>query len=84
MSGFLLHDYVLTFEIADPARGEGLRDLCKSELEGDEITSTTWEISTRLSPHELERKLESFLAEGDRAAYYYLTDTKRLFRVDLI
>lgn len=83
MSGFLRHDYVLTFDVADPARLEALRQWCKDELMGDEITSGTWEVSTDLGPQEMERRLLDFLAETDRAAYYYLSDAKRIFRVDL-
>lgn len=83
MSGFLRHDYVLTFDVADPTRREALCAWCKDELSGDEITTATWEVSTDLDPHELERRLLGFLAESDRAAYYYLSDAKRIFRVDL-
>ena len=83
MSGFLRHDYVLTFDVADADRREALRAWCRDELVGDEITGSTWEVSTDLDPHELERRLLSFLAEADRAAYYYLSDAKRIFRVDL-
>lgn len=83
MSGFLRHDYVLTFEVADTERREALCAWCRDELVGDEITGSTWEVSTDLDPHELERRLLSFLAETDRAAYYYLSDAKRIFRVDL-
>ena len=83
MSGFLNHDYVLTFEIADAAKREELRAWCGSDLQGDEITGGTWEVSTKLNPHELERRLLTYLGDSDRAAYYYLSDTKRIFRVDL-
>jgi hypothetical protein len=83
MSGFLRHDYILTFEIADPAKRVELVGWCESELQGDEITSSTWEVSTRLDPHELERRLLGFMGDEDRVAYYYLSDTKRVFRVDL-
>jgi hypothetical protein len=83
MSGFLRHDYVLTFDVADAAKREALRAWCKDELDGDEITTATWEVSTDLDPHEIERRLLEFLAETDRAAYYYLSDAKRIFRVDL-
>ena len=83
MSGFLRHDYVLTFEVADPVRREALRVWCREELAGDEITASTWEVSTELGPHEMERRLLAFLDEADRAAYYYLSDAKRIFRVDL-
>lgn len=83
MSGFLRHDYILTFDVADPVQREALRAWCTNELAGDEITTATWEVSTELDPHEMERRLLAFLAESDRAAYYYLSDAKRIFRVDL-
>jgi len=77
------HDYILTFDVSDAERREALRAWCREELSGDEITTASWEVSTDLDPHELERRLLSFLAETDRAAYYYLSDSKRIFRVDL-
>ena len=83
MSGFLRHDYILTFDVGAAERREALQAWCRDELQGDEITAATWEVSTDLDPHELERRLLGFLAEADRAAYYYLSDSKRIFRVDL-
>jgi hypothetical protein len=83
MSGFVRHDYILTFDVADLVRRDALRRWCKDELDGDEITGGTWEISTDLDPQDLERRLLGILAETDRAAYYYLADAKRIFRVDL-
>jgi hypothetical protein len=83
MSGFLRHDYVLTFEIADPDRRRRMQELCREELDGDEITPSTWEVSTELDPDGLEKRLLAHLADEDRAAVYYLSDSKRIFRVDL-
>ena len=34
-----------------------------------------------LGPDAMERALVEVLGEGDRAAYYYLSDAKRMFRV---
>ncbi len=82
-SGFVLHDYVLTFAVADDARRALLVERCRGAWLGDEITPTTWEISNNLEPEDLERAILELLGDGDRAAYYYLSDTKRIFRVML-
>jgi hypothetical protein len=82
-SGFLNHDYLLTFEVKDPAQREKLVALCEGDWVGDRVTATTWEVSTRLSPDAIEKALLEILGEGDRAAYYYLSDSKRIFRVVL-
>jgi hypothetical protein len=82
-SGFMNHDYVLTFSIADRASHEKLVALCKGPWQGDEVTAHTWEISNDLTPDQMERQVLELLGEGDRAAYYYLSDTKRIFRVVL-
>ncbi len=82
-SGFLNHDYLLTFEVKDSAKRERLTALCEGEWLGDRVTGTTWEVSTRLSPDAIEKALLEILMEGDRAAYYYLSDSKRIFRVVL-
>jgi len=80
-SGFVLHDYVLTFEVASPeARGK-LTALCAGPWLGDEVTPHTWEVSNSLSPDEMERALLDILEDGDRVVYYYLSDSKRIFRV---
>lgn len=94
LSGFLNHDYVLTFTIADDARRQQLVDLCRGPWMGDAVSECTWEVSNDLSPDELERTLLALLEEGDRCAYYYLTPpmesgvpgtppSKRIFRVVL-
>ncbi len=83
MSGFMNHDYVLVFDVRDADALRRLRELCDGEFAGDAITENAWEISTKLSPHEMESKIAALLGEGDRAAYYYLSDTKRIFRVDV-
>jgi hypothetical protein len=82
-SGFLNHDYLLTFEIADAARREQLGALCEGDWMGDKVGATTWEVSTKLSPDAIEKTLLGILGAGDRAAYYYLSDSKRIFRVVL-
>ena len=82
-SGFLNHDYLLTFEIKDVAKRDKLLELCEGEWSGDPVTASTWEVSTRLSPDAIEKTLLELLGEGDRAVYYYLSDSKRIFRVVL-
>ena len=81
--GFMNHDYILTFEIADGANAAALAETCEREWQGDRVLGTTWEISNDLSPREMEARILAFLGEGDRAAYYYLSSAKRIFRVDL-
>jgi hypothetical protein len=91
-SGFMNHDYVISFEIADADGRRKLVDLCRGPWQGDEITANTWEISNDLSPDEMERAIAALMGADDRVAYYYLTppmasgkpgvpDAKRLFRV---
>ena len=82
-SGFMNHDYVLTFWIADDARRAKLVELCRGPWQGDEVTRDTWEVSTPLDPEHMEQAVVSLMGEGDRAAYYYLSDAKRIFRVVL-
>jgi hypothetical protein len=77
------HDYVLTFSIRNEEKARTLVDLCKGPWQGDEVTSSTWEISNDLNPEQMERQILELLDEGDRAAYYYLSDSKRIFRVVL-
>lgn len=80
-SGFVGCDYVVTFSIADAEARRKLIALCAGEWQGDEVTETTWEVSNELGPDDMERALGELLGEGDSAAYYYLSDAKRLFRV---
>jgi hypothetical protein len=93
-SGFMNHDYILTFAVADAERRARLVALCRGPWQGDEITDQTWEISNELSPDEMEKALAALLGEQDRAVYYYLTPplesgmpgaapAKRIFRVVL-
>jgi hypothetical protein len=82
-SGFVRHDYVLAFAVADEAARAALRDLCAGPWQGDEVTPGTWEISNDLDPDAMESAILALLGEGDRAVYYYLSDSKRLFRVVL-
>jgi hypothetical protein len=82
-SGFVRHDYILCFSVSDPGRVRALTELLSGEWQGDEITPTTWEISNDLTPEEMETKLLTLLEEGDFAVYYYLSDSKRIFRVVL-
>lgn len=83
MSGFVNHDYVLTFQIANERKRGELVELCEGAWMGDQVTECTWEISNDLEPEEMEVEIERYLGQGDRAAYYYLSDAKRMFRVDL-
>lgn len=83
LSGFVRTDFVLTFDIADAASRARLVALCEGEWQGTRITSLTWEVTSALSPDALEAALLPLLAAGDRAVYYYLSDSKRLFRVVL-
>ena len=80
-SGFVLHDYMLTFQIKDEQRVAKLVELCSGPWQGDQVTPHTWEVSNTLSPDEMERTLLSILEDGDRVVYYYLSDSKRIFRV---
>jgi hypothetical protein len=92
ISGFMNHDYVVTFAIADATKRQRFAALCAGAWQGDEVTETTWEISNDLSPDDMERTVLDLIDEGDRVAYYYLTppmpsgipgqpETKRIFRV---
>lgn len=82
-SGFVRHDYILTFEVADEARRARLVELCAGPWQGDEVTPHTWEISNTLSPDQMESAIVELLEDEDRATYYYLSDSKRMFRVML-
>ncbi len=82
-SGFVRHDYILTFAIADEANRARLVALCAGDWQGDEVTPHTWEISNTLSPDDMESAVAELLGDEDRAAYYYLSDSKRMFRVVL-
>jgi hypothetical protein len=80
-SGFVNHDYVLTFVIHDEASRAQMVELCKGPWQGDEAIPNTWEVSNSLSPDQMERAILELLGEADRAIYYYLSDSKRMFRV---
>ena len=82
-SGFVRHDYILTFSIEDEASRARLVELCAGPWQGDEVTPYTWEISNELSPDEMENTIVLLLGDNDRATYYYLSDAKRMFRVVL-
>ncbi len=82
-SGFMNHDYILTFEVADASQREKLLALCSGGWDGDAVIPTTWEVSTKLSPDALEKAILDVIGEGDRVVYYYLSDSKRIFRVVL-
>lgn len=83
-SGFIRKDdYVFTFSIEDPERRARMVALCAGPWQGDEVTPNTWEISNELSPDQMESAIVANLGENDRAAYYYLADSKRIFRVML-
>jgi hypothetical protein len=80
-SGFVRTDFVLTFAIADDAARARVVALCAGEWQGTRVTDATWEVASSLSPDALEIAIAPLLSPGDRAVYYYLSDTKRLFRV---
>jgi hypothetical protein len=82
-SGFMNHDYILTLQIADAEKHEKLATLCGGDWDGDAVVATTWEVSTKLSPDALEKTILDVIGEGDRVVYYYLSDSKRIFRVVL-
>ena len=82
-SGFVRHDYILTFDIKNEESRGKLVELCRGPWMGDQVTSSTWEVSNTLSPDQMERAILDLMEEGDRATYYYLSDSKRLFRVML-
>lgn len=82
-SGFMNHDYILTFSIKNEQSRARLIELCAGPWQGDEVTPTTWEVSNSLSPDQMERAILDLMEDGDRATYYYLSDAKRMFRVML-
>ena len=82
-SGFVNHDYILTFSIADEAKRARLVELCAGPWQGDQVVPNTWEISNDLSPDQMERAILDLMGDDDHAAYYYRSDAKRLFRVML-
>src|SRR5262249_23379003 len=82
-SGFMLHDYILTFSIADAARRQKLEELCAGPWQGDRVVPQTWQVSNTLSPDPMERAIPDCIDEGDSVTYYYLSGSKRLFRVML-
>jgi hypothetical protein len=82
-SGFMNHDYILTFDVANEENKDKLSLLCEGEWEGDRVNTTTWEVSNKLSPDAIEKTILDLLEEGDRAVLYYLSDSKRIFRVVL-
>lgn len=82
-SGFVRHDYILTFDIQSDASRQKLVELCRGPWMGDQVTTTTWEVSNTLSPDQMERAILDILEDGDRVVYYYLSDSKRMFRVIL-
>jgi hypothetical protein len=82
-NGFVRHDYLLTFAVADAESRRRLVELCAGPWQGDEVVPGTWELSNELSPDDMETAIVALLGDGDRAVYYYLSDSKRLFRVVL-
>jgi len=82
-SGFMNHDYILTFSIRSEANRARLVELCAGPWQGDEVTPTTWEVSNTLSPDQMERAILELMDEDDHVTYYYLSDSKRMFRVML-
>jgi hypothetical protein len=80
-SGFVRLDFLLTFRVAEPVARARLAALCAGEWSGTQVGELTWELSTALAPDALEAALAPHLGPGDRAVYYYLSDSKRFFRV---
>ena len=72
------HDYVLTFSIRNETNAAQLTSLCEGPWQGDKVTPHTWEISNDLTPDQMEQQVLALLEDGDRAAYYYLSDSKRI------
>jgi hypothetical protein len=83
LSGFVRTDFILTFAIASAEARAALTALCEGEWQGTRITDATWEVTSALSPDALESAIVPLLSTGDRAVYYYLSDSKRIFRVVL-
>jgi hypothetical protein len=81
--GFVRHDYVLLFSVRDAERRARLESVCARDWEGDHVLDGAWEVSSTLGPDAFESALLDLLGEGDRAAFYYVSDSKRLFRVVL-
>ena len=82
-SGFVRTDFILTFDVKDASSRDRLVALCEGEWQGTRVTASTWEVTSALTPDAIETALVPLLAPGDRAVYYYLSDTKRIFRVVL-
>jgi len=82
-SGFMNRGYLLIFDVQDEASRKKLVSLCEGEWQGDAVTPNAWEITNDLDPDAMEKTIADLLGENDRAAYYYLTDAKRMFRVVL-
>lgn len=82
-SGFVNHDYILTFSVADAQSRARLVELCAGPWQGDEVAPGTWEISNDLTPDAMETAVVALLGDEDRAVYYYLSAAKRMFRVVL-
>jgi hypothetical protein len=82
-SGFMNRGYLLIFQIASEENRQKLAALCEGEWQGDKVTDCAWEITNELNPDQMEKTIADLLGDEDRAAYYYLTDAKRMFRVVL-
>jgi hypothetical protein len=83
LSGFVRTDFILTFAVASEEARAALTALCASEWQGTRVTASTWEVTSALSPDALESAIVPLLSPGDVAVYYYLSDSKRIFRVVL-
>ena len=86
-SGFVRHDYILAFSIEDEEGEPGARlveaSLREAPGRGTRSRPRRGRISNTLSPDEMESTIAGLLGEHDRATYYYLSDSKRMFRVVL-
>ena len=83
LSGFVRTDFILTFAIAAEEARATLAELCATSWQGTRVTASTWEVTSALSPDALESAVVPLLSPGDLAVYYYLSDSKRIFRVVL-
>ncbi len=79
--GFFGGDYLVLFAVSDDARRETIRAMCEESWSGERVAGDAWEICNDLGPQDMEAALLALLAPGDRAVYYYLSESKRIFRV---
>lgn len=81
--GFVTADYLVSLAIKSGATIERLARLFEDEWSGERVTDLLWEVSNDLSPQLMEEAILPFLEGADRVIFYYVSDTKRIFRVCL-